>query len=332
MEKILNQEQLKRVEKYIDSFSLNSKITVSKFSNDTNLETALSINVLKLLVDMEVLIARFAVCCPDCGFLISIVDDFSEIDKITECYQCENECEIALENVEVIYTVNNIPFAIGRRSDVLFQPMSVVLTEDTLANFLEINHYNLNEIYYKPTEEEFAKLKEQYDGIFMNGTTISKGKGLESLVLSLFNMCKHFEATDGLRPKPNQVDCYVRNKLCSPGVPGLGKIKRFCIECKNENQTPKIGYMNKLHSILSFTNIKFGIIVSKCKAPSTFNTLANKLYLSEDIVIIAIDSKDLENIIIHKNNLLDLIEMKISDVMLDATKSLRELGLYSNIK
>jgi len=40
---------------------------------------------------------------------------------------------------------------------------------------------------------------------------------------------------------------------------------------------------------------------------------------------------DLENVILNKNNLLDLIEMKVNEVKLDATKPLVEIGLYRDL-
>ena len=131
-----------------------------------------------------------------------------------------------------------------------------------------------------------------------------------------------------MRPRPNQVDCYVRNKLGSPGVPGIEVIKYFCIEYKNENKTPEITYLNKLHSILKTTGIEFGILVSNKSAPSTYCQAANKIYLNDKIIIISICKSDLNSIISDNVNLLDLIEMKINEVKLDATKSLKELGLY----
>ena len=61
--------------------------------------------------------------------------------------------------------------------------------------------------------------------------------------------------------------------------------QRFFIECKNENKTPRGDYMSKLHSIISLTNaggkgqcIKFGIIISKEKGPSTFKMCIRDRY------------------------------------------------------
>ena len=95
--------------------------------------------------------------------------------------------------------------------------------------------------------------------------------------------------------------------------------------------------MSKLESIISTINaggkavcIKFGIIISKEEGPSTFKELAVKYYLSSGIVIISICGKELKEIFDNKGNLLDLIERKATEVMLDATTDLKKAGLYDS--
>lgn len=332
LKEIINKEELERVEQYVDSFNLNTKITVSKFATSTEISLDLSSKVLTLLSDMGILTLNFAVRCPQCGLLIKIMEDFTDIDTEILCYSCEQESEISSDNIEVIYTVEKIPFPLGQQSKKIMQSILAVLKEeDSLTAYLEKNHYNLNEICYKPSEDELICLKEQYEKVFSSQTTKDKGDTLEQLVLNLFNLCKQFEATNGLKPRPNQIDCYVRNKICSPGVPGIGAINRFFIECKNEEEKPSMTYLNKFHSILKLTGNDFGIIVSKMEAPKTYATMLNKIYLNDKIIIISLDKKDLENIIINKKNLLSMIEMKVDEVKLDATRELRDIGLYTEL-
>lgn len=95
--------------------------------------------------------------------------------------------------------------------------------------------------------------------------------------------------------------------------------------------------MSKLHSIITTANgggngkcIKFGIIISKEKGPSTFKELAVKYYLSHQVVIISICGKELEELFDNKGNLLDLIERKASEIMMDATTDLKKVGLYNS--
>lgn len=82
------------------------------------------------------------------------------------------------------------------------------------------------------------------------------------------------------------------------------------IECKNENKTPSGSYLSKLHSILSVINaggkengIKFGIIIS-------------------------IFGKELEELFKTKGNLLELLERKASEIIMDATTDMKSAGLY----
>ena len=331
LKEILKKSELERVEQYVDSLTLNSKITISKFATNTDIDTDLAMKVLDMLSAMDILSVKFGVRCPECGFLIELLDSFVDIDSTVECYSCENEEDITSDNIEVIYIVKNLPFPLGQQSEKTVQSISAVIKEDSLTAYLEKHHYNLNEICYEPSDDELNCLKEQYEKVFSSQTTKDKGDTLEQLVLNLFNLCKQFEATAELKTRPNQIDCYVRNKLCGPYVPGIGEIERFCIECKNEDEKPSATYCNKMHSILRNTGNSFGIIVSKMEAPRTYATLANKIYLKDNLIIISLDKDDLDNIIVDKKNLLSIVEMKVEEVKLDATKDLKDLGLYPEL-
>lgn len=157
---------------------------------------------------------------------------------------------------------------------------------------------------------------------------------LEELTEKLFNMCPAFR-TSGIRTSTNQIDCCVRNKwYLNFGVFNiLGS--HFYIECKNEAKTPSGTYLSKLHSIISVANaggkgecIKFGIIISKEKGPSTFKQLAFSYYLMHGIVIISICGRELKELFKTKGNLLELIERKAAEIMMDATTDLKAAGLY----
>ena len=330
LEKILSHEQIDRIESYITSFSTNTKLTASKFAMDMQFDIAQARKVLDVLVDLGVFRFSFIVRCPSCGLLLEPVEDITDIESQITCYGCDVESDISTDDVEVIYTLKEVPFVEGQQSyQIERSETSVVLNEDSLTAFLELHDYNSNLVFYNPTQSEEDVLIEKYNDIFSkHKTTTAKGKTLEDLVATLFNTCKHFRATTGMRLQPNQIDCYVRNKLFAPGVPGLTGIDSFMIECKNEKRPPTATYFNKLHSVLRVAGKHFGIIVSKASAPSTFVKLANQIFLRDDIVIISIDKDDLENIIVNKNNLLECIGRKVSEVTVNATKDLVELGLY----
>lgn len=196
---------------------------------------------------------------------------------------------------------------------------------------------NVNEYLFHPTDDEYQKLKDMYVSIASRkGTTKKIGDTLENLTEYLFNLCPIFKAA-GIRTTTNQIDCCVRNQMYLKfGIfDTIGA--RFFIECKNESQTPSGGYMSKLHSIITTANgggngkcIKFGIIISKEKGPSTFKELAVKYYLSNQVVIISICGNELEELFDNKGNLLDLIERKASEIMMDATTDLKKVGLYNS--
>lgn len=95
----------------------------------------------------------------------------------------------------------------------------------------------------------------------------------------------------------------------------------FYIECKNENKPPTGSTFLKLESIISNTNpfgtaeaIKFGIIVSKMKAPETYKQLAKTAYSSNRIVLISISGEELKEICEGRENLMNVLAWKIFEV------------------
>ena len=58
--------------------------------------------------------------------------------------------------------------------------------------------------------------------------------------------------------------------------------------------------------------------------------MAVKSYLNDGIVIIAICGDELKELFDNKGNLLDLIERKANEIMMDSTTDLIEAGLYES--
>lgn len=52
--------------------------------------------------------------------------------------------------------------------------------------------------------------------------------------------------------------------------------------------------------------------------------------MNDGIVIIAICGDELRNLFDNKGNLLDLIERKANEIMIDSTTDLKEAGLYES--
>lgn len=335
---MLTEEQIEKLRLYFLSLigGAQNNITVSKVSNAINIPHNVISQVLTKCVKEKVLDVSYAIRCPECNMLLKRVDSFSEIlETEIECYGCNEIVEITVQDIEVIYSLRDASVFIAGQQEKEEPPARSVVLEDSVNGILLAG--GINEYLFKPTDEQYKELVDMYDRVKQKGTTTKKtGDTLENLTEHLFNMCEIFRVA-GIRTITNQIDCCVRNKLFI----NFGVFKmlggRFIIECKNEGRTPKGEYLSKLHSIISIANagskgecIKFGIIISKKKGPKTFKQLATKLYLSEGIVIISICGDELENLFQTKGNLLEMIERKATEIMLDATTDLHEAGLYES--
>nr|WP_325229774.1 hypothetical protein [uncultured Oscillibacter sp.] len=330
VEQLMEPEQFFAFEQYFESLSPNCKLSASKVAMATGIDFKLTQKVLQKLVAEKIFKLNYGLRCPVCGLLLDIQDDLPAIEKEQFCYQCEEAVEITPDDIEVIYTFYNYPFATGQQSKKeLESSESVARSFDSLTQLIASGTLDLNKAFFSPTDQEYQELQSAYNNIFnIKDTTKEIGDSLESLTARLFSLCRHFRVAS-IKLRPNQIDCYVRNSLFIPGLSQVSCKDSFIIECKNEAKAPSSGYMNKLHSILRNTGKQFGIIVSKHSAPSTFVTLSNMIFLNDKIIIISLDANDIKSIIFQKANLLEYISRKIDEVKLNATKELTALGLYS---
>lgn len=101
----------------------------------------------------------------------------------------------------------------------------------------------------------------------------------------------------------------------------------FYIECKNENQTPSIDYLQKFRGILHDAGMKFGVFVSKQSEPRTFKENVNHIFLKDDLIIVRFCLAELEELLNKKINLLECLEKKITEVTTNASHSLGYSGL-----
>ncbi len=326
---LLNEEQFEVFLNYFSSLSKSCKLTISSTSSSCSFESGLVKKIFGVLVDEKILKYSFAVRCPECDILLVSADSIADLESEIYCYNCDEHVDISPGDVDVIYVFDNYPFAEGQQNySEISLSSSVALSDRCLDELIKDGKLDLNNAFFSPTEKEYKELESLYLKIFeTQKTTKEKGDTLENLTCRLFSICKHFSAAP-LKLHPNQIDCFVRNKLYLPGISSEKCKSNFTIECKNEATKPKAGYVNKLHSILRVTGNSFGIIVSKEEAPKTFVELANNIFLREDIVIISIDKDDLKHIIFDRTNLLELMERKIDEVKLKATKDLVSAGLY----
>ena len=339
LEGLLNDDQIQSLESYFSNLigGAAKNITVSKLSRALEIPPQVASRVLTKCKEIGIINVFYTIRCPECGMLIKKVDSIADIpSEPFECYGCNEEIEVEPSDIELVYALeNDSVFTEGQQEGLDLSARAVVPEDSMESIFLAGN--NINEYLFHPTDEEYEKLKSMYKSIKnRSGTTKKIGDTLEDLTEYLFNLCSIFKAAE-IRTSTNQIDCCVRNRMyLKYGI--LDIIGgRFFIECKNEGKTPSGGYMSKLHSIIANTNsgengrcIKFGIIISKEKAPSTYKDLAVKYYLNDGIVIISICGDELKNLFDKKGNLLDLIERKANEIMIDSTTDLVEAGLYES--
>ena len=335
---MLDNAQIQKLEVYFSSLigGATKNITVSKTVKALDISPQLASKVLTKCKEIGILKVFYAIRCPECGMLIKKVDSIGDIpSKPFECYGCNEEIEVSPSDIEIIYALeDDCVFIDGQQEGLDLSARSVVPEDSMEAIFLA---GNINEYLFHPTDEEYQKLKDMYDSISCrNGTTKKIGDSLESLTEYLFNLCPIFKAA-GIRTATNQIDCCVRNQMyLKYGILDIIGA-RFFIECKNESHTPSGGYMSKLHSIITTANaggngrcVKFGIIISKEKGPSTFKELSVKYYLSSQVIIISICGDELKELFDTKGNLIDLIERKAIEIMTDSTTDLKKVGLYKS--
>jgi hypothetical protein len=338
LQEILTEEKIKQLEKFFAAQigSAADNITVTKVKKALDIPASVASKVLTKCKEAGVVTASYAIRCPECNMLIKKVDSLAELPTGRfVCYGCDEEIEITPADIEIIYAIVDKGVFIEGQQYECDKSARAVVHEDSMESIFLAG--SINEYLFSPTEEEYLHLKKMYSSIkSRKGTTKKIGDSLEDLVKELFNLCPIFRAA-GIKTSTNQIDCCVTNKMFI-GYGVLNTIgERFFIECKNESKTPSGGYMSKLHSIIDNTNaggktqcVKFGIIVSKEKGPSTFKALAIKNYLSEGIVMISICGDEIEELIDNRGNLLELIDRKASEIMLDATIDLKEAGLYTD--
>ena len=330
---MLKEPQIQQLNDYFAGLigGATENITVSKISEALNWEPSLASKVLASCKRLGIVNESYGIRCPECSTLIRRIETLDQLPQSSfECYACGEEITITTQDIEVLFSlINPMVFLSGQQVDKILK--TPVAQENSLDSFLKFN--GINEFFFCPTEDEYNELDKMYTRIFASQKTKKDtGDTLEDLVNYMFGLCRAFH-TSGIKTTTNQIDCYVRNAMFIPyGVFNtIGS--KFVIECKNEKKVPKGDYLSKLHSIIQRMSgdqgtIKFGIIVSKVKGPSTFQTLSNKIFLKEKLIIISINGKEIRNLIDSRGNLLEMIERKIDEVTMDATTDLVEAGLY----
>lgn len=318
------EEQIYLIDNLLASMTSNTVLTLSRFMEMTGLDINSCKSALKRLCDINLLLMRYAVRCPECELILREETDLDNIGNSIYCHKCEADMNITSDDIEVIYLIVTPPFDLGQQYSV--RQVAVAQAADILSNHLPAGDFN--KIFYNPSEEQYTEMKRIYASIFESqDNTTEQGNTLENLSRFIFNCCVQYTARK-LRTEQNDIDCFVRSKFSVVGsiLAELGS--EICVECKNEKSPPTITYFKKIQSIMDDNNVKFGIILSKEAAPSTYANSANLLYIKKGTIIISIDKNDLREIVIERKNLLECIERKACEIKMTAKNDLVEIGLF----
>ena len=335
MEAVISEELISNIDKWLALMPENTKdmITVGRVSSKFSIEYSIARALLEKLCDVGILKRIFEIHCPECDFILKVSDednlyyDILEIKSHIVCYNCDEDIEeITAENIEVRYKLikkpTNDPRKIRKSINELFDIDESKYSKNTINKILEENKYNSNRLFYKPTEEEYAKLDELFCGFINAENTKDKGVTLEDFVEYLLNRVKPVEATKDAETNTNQLDCLAVNNSPIQNDVLMKMGHTFICECKNENKTPANGYYHKLANILNISRKdkeehKFGIIFSKKRPPATYLEMAKKNFYTTNITIITFFKDELEEIVYGRRNLLGYIDYKINLVQQD---------------
>ncbi|MBE6067780.1 MAG: hypothetical protein E7211_08820 [Clostridium lundense] len=321
--KILSDELIEEIDIWLATLpsSLVDKITVSRFSTRFGIDYQLARSILERLCELKLLERLYAILCPECGHVLKVTDERNLLESMASlsfCYSCNEDINVDSKDIEIRYKLvkkSNDPDKIKKLSENILGKKSVN-PQDRIDALIKEGNYNVNNLFYNPTEEEYKLLENLFCGVSKkHKTTTEKGNSLEELVLALLNTIKTVRAT-GARTSTNQIDCYVINKAKIPCTifEKIGDII-YC-ECKNEKEKPDNNYFHKLNDIiiLSRANVneyRLGIVFSKLECTSTCERIAQKSYDKQNIYLINFSLSEIEEIIYKRINFLDYLRLKM---------------------
>lgn len=122
------------------------------------------------------------------------------------------------------------------------------------------------------SEEKINQIKEKYE--HLNSfhrkkkkiKTTEQGDLLEELVLDIFSE-ECFDIVTNKRTSTNEIDLLIKIKNYSllkmfEIIPEWMNKEYFLIECKNYTSNVEVTYLNKFHSLLSYTDSQVGLFIS----------------------------------------------------------------------
>ncbi len=128
-------------------------------------------------------------------------------------------------------------------------------------------------IMYDPvSEEKIQQIKKRYE--YLNDFHVKEkqmkktdqGDLLEELVLDIFSE-KYFDIITNKRTTTNEIDLLIKIRNYSSLkmfgiIPDWMNKECFLIECKNYTSNVEVTYLNKFHSLLTYTGSQVGLFVS----------------------------------------------------------------------
>lgn len=165
--------------------------------------------------------------------------------------------------------------------------------------------------------QEFCQL---YDQIETGVDKKVKGQKLEELAKLLFENNGLFDCRKNYRTSTNEIDLLLSwsQKARSAGVsnafPCFGEV--FLCECKNYEKKISVTYVGKFYSLMSVTQIRFGVMfswegITGRNEWMDSRGLVKKIALRDKVHIITIDKDDLKLIYEKKQNICSLLLGKL---------------------
>ncbi|MFP3356888.1 restriction endonuclease [Planococcus sp. SIMBA_143] len=198
--------------------------------------------------------------------------------------------------------------------------------------------YNIHEILlnecdrdYKQFQKKLTLSEEKKDELNQllleikkpNSDTTEKGKQLEMLTKSMFDLIGFFDSYANIHTSTNEIDFFCKLSPSGRNAKSKGFIgfeDEFLVECKNYASKVGVTYVGKFASLLQAHNKKFGIMVSsKGITGNGWNDsigLTKKLYLKSDILIISFDFDDFQSL--NEESFFSIVERKKDEIINDS--------------
>lgn len=306
----LDLKTLNNLDEYFSSLSLNARenLTFTNLQTHLKIDETSALELKTKLEENEYIIDYYVIYCPECGLLIKKFSDIDEIKDYEHCHNCGAQIVKDPEYIDIRFKLNDRIFKFNYNNN-------NTLTSDAVREY-SLKKANRNNFLYHLTkrekEELLSDLKKAINkNLYM--TTKQQGDALEHFTLKLFKKIKCLECFP-YNTSTNQIDNLLKNKLHTIIFEGLSKY--IVVECKNEQKSPDVSYIDKLGGIINtFNNKKLlntGIVVSKTRPTKKFfDTSYIYINSQNQLAIISITVEEIENLLKSNENLIDFIERKI---------------------